>query len=237
MLGTECGPGAGSAHTYAWVLEQGTEDSPADGVGVLGTEGGEGSSEKPGGGGRQGEDLVTREGTKSHLPFRTVLSRHPCFGGEATCLYLGSHWLPSGAQAVRNYRYKGLETEAHLSAPLPTPLLKTQRIPTAPGLLEPPVPTRSRKRLLASTEALLMLRAGVRPSRRLQSCRRPPSGSWGSCSWLHSDSIWVGDTKDSQLPRSRLQAQWATERGRQGREGGYAAQSRTDATVGGAGSR
>lgn len=46
-----------------------------------------------------------------------------------------------------------------------------------------------------------MLRAGVRPSRRLQSCRRPPSGSWGSCSWLHSDSIWVGDTKDSQLPR------------------------------------
>lgn len=51
--------------TYTRVLEQGTEDSPADGVGVLYTEGDEGHFEKPGGRRRQGADLVTRESHKS----------------------------------------------------------------------------------------------------------------------------------------------------------------------------
>lgn len=74
MLGTEGGPGAGSARTYMWVLEQGTEDSPADSVGVLYTEGAEGHSEKSGGRGRQGADLVTREGAESQLPLRTFVS-------------------------------------------------------------------------------------------------------------------------------------------------------------------
>lgn len=60
---------AWSAHTYTWVLEQGTEDSPADSVRVLYTEGGEGHPEKSGGRGRQGADLVTREGAESRLPF------------------------------------------------------------------------------------------------------------------------------------------------------------------------
>lgn len=200
----ECGPGAGSAHTYAWVLEQGTEDSPADGVGVLGTEGGEGSSEKPGGGGRQGEDLVTRQGTKSHLPFRTVLScthfRWPSVFWRRSHVSVSRITLaPIRGPGCKKLQVQGPRARSPPLCPSPNPIPEDSEDPHCLGLLVPPVPTRSRKRLLASTEALLMLRAGVRPSRRLQSCRRPPSWSWGSCSWLHSDSIWVGDTKDTQL--------------------------------------
>lgn len=85
---------------------------------------------------------------------------------------------------------KDIHPGAHPLSSSPAPFLSTRRVPTAPGLLVPPAPTRSRKKLLANTQALPRLRAGVRLSRQLQSCRRPPSGSWGSCSWLHSNSIW-----------------------------------------------
>lgn len=202
MLGTEGEPGAGSARTYTWVLEQGTEDSPADGVGVLHTEGGEGHPEKSGGRGRQGADLVTREGAESRLPFLTLPHTHSrrqstLWRKSQVSVYLGSRWLPnlkapSGAQAVRSYMHNNIQPGTHPSAPLPLSQAPCRglRRSHCPWPSVPPVPTRSRKRLLASTEALLMLRAGVRPSRWLQSCRRPPSGIWASCSWLHSNSIW-----------------------------------------------
>lgn len=93
------------------------------------------------------------------------------------------------------------------------------------------MPTRSRKRFLASTEALLMLRAGARPSRWLQSCRRPWSASWGSCNSLHSNSICVGDTEDTQLP---LLGRVGSSNGRQGPGEGTKHRAGRDATVGGA---
>lgn len=131
---------------------------------------------------------------------------------------------PSGAQAVRSYIAGSAPTP-------PTPFPRTQRILIVPGLLVPPVPTRSRKRFLASTEALLMLRAGARPSRWLQSCRRPWSASWGSCNSLHSNSICVGDTEDTQLP---LLGRVGNSNGRQGPGEGMQHRAGRDATVGGA---
>ena len=116
MLGTKGGAGTVSARTYTRVLEQGTEDSPADGVGVLYTEGDEGHSEKPGGRRRQGADLVTRESHKSQghiFPLGLFISHTFQTAGyvseekPSVCIYPGSQWLPNlkappGAQAIRS---------------------------------------------------------------------------------------------------------------------------------------
>lgn len=47
--GTATRPGAGPRITYSWGLEHGAKKGSADRIGILGTEGGQGSHEQAGG--------------------------------------------------------------------------------------------------------------------------------------------------------------------------------------------
>lgn len=163
----------------------------------------------------QGEDKVTPFPQEVFIPhmiqmFPPLLRRSQ--------IYLGLHCPPLAPKPKSPIWGPGGKkfhaVSMHSQGPTPWPLSQTPSLRTqgshSPGFLVPHTPTRSRKRLLANTEALARLRVGVRLSRRLQSCRRPSSGSCGSCSRLHSNSIWgkPGHSSGSAGP----QAQRATGR-------------------------